>query len=144
MITETMRRFGYPDSLLGEYEHWVVLLRHEQVTAGALVLACKHAAPRLPDVPAEAFAQLPRVTGDLELALEGAFAFEKINYLLLMMVDREVHFHVLPRYSGPRVACGATFGDRGWPRAPDLASSPALSPQQFRQLLDLLRSKWPR
>jgi hypothetical protein len=135
MITETMRRFGYPDSLLGEYEHWVVLLRHEQVTAGALVLACKHAAPRLPDVPAEAFAQLPRVTGDLELALEGAFAFEKINYLLLMMVDS---------YSAPRVACGATFGDRGWPRAPDLASSPALSPQQFRQLLDLLRSKWPR
>ena len=144
MVTETMQRFGYPDALLGEYDHWVVLLRDPQVTAGSLVLACRHAAPALPDVPAEACAELPRVTADLERALRETFAFEKINYLLLMMVDKEVHFHVLPRYSGPREACGVTFADAGWPRAPDLAAKTVLSPQQFRQLRDLLRSGWPR
>ena len=31
-------------------------------------------------------------------------AYERINYLMLMMVDPHVHFHVIPRYSGePRM-----------------------------------------
>ena len=35
----TMQKFGYPDTLIAEYDHWVVLLRPSQVTLGSLVLA---------------------------------------------------------------------------------------------------------
>ena len=37
MATDTMLKFGYPDSLVHEYAHWVVLIRPKQVTMGALV-----------------------------------------------------------------------------------------------------------
>ena len=39
-----MRAFGHPDSLVREYDHWVVLVRPKQVTLGALVMACKERA----------------------------------------------------------------------------------------------------
>ena len=39
MVNDTIAKFGYPDSLVHEYDGWVVLLRHDQVTPGALVLA---------------------------------------------------------------------------------------------------------
>lgn len=39
-INETIRKFGYPSSLIARYRHWLVLLRHQQVALGALVLAC--------------------------------------------------------------------------------------------------------
>ena len=40
-INDTIRKFGYSDTLLGNYRHWVVLLRSAQVTLGMLVLAFK-------------------------------------------------------------------------------------------------------
>ncbi len=38
-MNKTIVRFGYPATLVAEYEHWVVLLRPEQPTLGSLVLA---------------------------------------------------------------------------------------------------------
>jgi len=31
-LNDTIRKFGYPDTLIHEYDHWVVLLRPQQVT----------------------------------------------------------------------------------------------------------------
>jgi diadenosine tetraphosphate (Ap4A) HIT family hydrolase len=143
MLTDTIRTFGYPATLLCEYEHWVVLLRRQQVTAGSMVLAAKHGAERLPELPPEAFSEMRRASADLEQALRETFAFEKINYLLLMMVDRQVHFHVIPRYAGPRDAVGIAFEDRGWPRAPSLGEFVELTDEQVTQLGDILRAAWP-
>ena len=89
---------GFPDEL--GVPDAVVLLRPGQITAGAMVLACKEQAERLPDVSAAAYAELPRVTADLEAALAASFVPDKINYILLMMVDRYVHWHVVPRWVG--------------------------------------------
>ena len=55
----TIAKFGYPGSLLADYQHWVVLLRPQQVTLGALVLACKSEALAFSDIGAAAFAELP-------------------------------------------------------------------------------------
>jgi diadenosine tetraphosphate (Ap4A) HIT family hydrolase len=143
-MNETMEKFGYPDTLLGDYAHWVVLLRPGQITAGAMVLACRDAAERLPDVSAEAYAELPRVTGDLEAALAKVLAPDKINYILLMMVDKYVHWHVNPRYEKPRDLVGATFEDSGWPRYPALTQVTDVTEDQFAALRELLRGNWPR
>ena len=143
-MNETIEKFGYPDTLLGDYVHWVVLLRPGQITAGCMVLACKEEAGRVPDVSAEAFAELPRVTGDLEAALSRSFEPQKMNYILLMMVDKYVHWHVIPRYDSPREMAGVTFEDTGWPRYPTLTDAAALSDAQFAELRDLLRANWPK
>ena len=39
MTNQTAVRFGYPHTLIREYEHWFVLLREPQATLGSLVLA---------------------------------------------------------------------------------------------------------
>ena len=99
---DTIAKFGYPDTLVADYEDWVVLLRPQQVTLGAMILASKDRATAFAEIGQTAFAGLKTVTGDIEAALRDAFAYDKINYLMLMMVDPHVHFHVLPRYAEPR------------------------------------------
>lgn len=142
MPHETLLKFNYPHTLLREYQHWAVLLRPKQLTVGSLVLVCTEDVTRLPDVSPSAFAELQTVTADLENVLRQAFAFDKINYLLLMMVDRHVHFHVIPRYTAPREACGVTFADHDWPKPPDVTKPIDLTEQQFAELLTLIKSQW--
>ena len=144
MPNETLLKFNYPSTLLHEYQYWVVLLRPKQITLGSLVLACKEEATRMSAVSAEAFAELKNVTTDLENTLQQAFAFEKINYLCLMMVDKHVHFHVIPRYASPREACGRIFTDQDWPKPPEVTKTIDMTDQQFAQLQKLLQSHWPR
>lgn len=122
-MNPTIRKFGYPDTLIREYDHWVVLLRPAQVTLGSLVLAAKSDATAFAELPGEAFSELASVIAAIESALGQFSAYEKINYLMLMMVDREVHFHVIPRYSEPRRDGALAIVDRGWPGLPDLANA---------------------
>ena len=144
MAHETILKFNYPQTLLHEYQYWVVLLRPKQITVGSLVLACKEEATRMSEVSADAFTELKAVTTDLEGALRQAFAFDKINYLCLMMVDKHVHFHVLPRYATPRTACGQEFIDPTWPTPPDVTRTVDLTDEQLAKLLELVRAHWPR
>ena len=142
MAHETMLKFGYPRSLLHEYEHWVVLVRPEQVTAGSLVLACKEQAMRFGNLPAAAYAELGKAVHDVEAALSGAFDYDKINYLMLMMVDPHVHFHVFPRYASERTVCGLALVDSGWPKAPDMTAPVQLNDEQIVELVDRAQSHW--
>ena len=122
-MNETIVKFGWPASVIAEFEHWLVLLRPAQPTLGSLVLAAKSDATAFGDLPAEAHAELKIVTGAIEAALRAAVGYQKLNYLMLMMVDPHVHFHVLPRYEGERSGGGMTVRDAGWPGQPDLSAA---------------------
>jgi diadenosine tetraphosphate (Ap4A) HIT family hydrolase len=141
-VNATVLRFGFPDTLVTAYRHWLVLLRPEQPTLGSLVLASTSDAGAFSLLPPEAFAELRTVIADIEAALKSAVAYEKINYLMLMMVDPHVHWHVVPRYDGVRSAEGVTVADRGWPKAPQLAESVTLEAGQIAALRDWLRAHW--
>ncbi|GIK98972.1 MAG: HIT family protein [Alphaproteobacteria bacterium] len=141
-VNQTMRTFGYPESVIAEYEHWAVLLRPQQATLGALVMVCREDATAFAAIGPAAFAEMDRVVHAVEASLARAFSYEKINYLMLMMVDPNVHFHVLPRYSGPREFAGVTFTDPGWPRLPDLGNAPATSEPVRAALIHHLKSCW--
>lgn len=141
-MNETIKKFGYPDYLLKEYDKWVVLLRPKQVTAGCVVLACKENAESMSEVSQEAFSELPIVTGEIESALKKAFGMEKINYLMLMMVDKQVHFHVIPRYSENKTLGKLTYIDSGWPKHPDMKNVHELSEEDFKKLLLHLKDCW--
>jgi diadenosine tetraphosphate (Ap4A) HIT family hydrolase len=120
MANATMRKFGYPDSLVHEFDHWAALVRPAQVTLGSLVLVARSDATAYSDLPPEAFAEQGVAIRRIESALREFSNYERINYLMLMMVDREVHFHVIPRYSKPRQWNGIEFPDAGWPGPPQL------------------------
>jgi diadenosine tetraphosphate (Ap4A) HIT family hydrolase len=53
---------------------------------------------------------------------------------MLMMVDPNVHFHVIPRYSKPRQWRKIQFVDACWPGPPNLASAIQLSSRDLAEL----------
>lgn len=142
MTNATMIKFGYPDTRVAEYEHWCVLLRPAQATLGALVLVCTDDAGAFSRISAGAFAELAVATSDIERSLAAFRAYDRINYLMLMMVDPDVHFHVLPRYSSPQDYGGTTFTDPGWPAVPDLSSHVTPDPGMRDSLVADLRRCW--
>jgi diadenosine tetraphosphate (Ap4A) HIT family hydrolase len=142
MANPTIRKFGHPQTLVRDYDHWLVLLRPSQVTAGSLVLAAKGDATAYGALPPEAFTEQGEVIADIEAALQRAVAFERINYLMLMMVDPHVHFHVIPRYSGSRSFAGLELADAGWPGPPDLRSAIALDDAGIARGVEALAAAW--
>ena len=134
-MNPTIEKFGFPATLIRELEHWVILLRPAQVTLGSLVLAAKSDANAYGDLPREAFAEQADAVAMIERALRTFIQYERINYLMLMMVDPNVHFHVIPRYSGSREWSGMTFVDSGWPGPPQLGNAVQLNEGQLRALV---------
>ncbi len=141
-INPTLRRFEYPALLLRDYDHWAVLLRRHQVTLGALILAARDDVTAWPALDAEAFTELALITDEIEATLKAAFAFNKINYLMLMMNDPNPHFHVIPRYERRVTFHGTVFEDPGWPKPPDLAAGPRLDDDTLSVLLTRLATSW--
>lgn len=135
----TAEKFGWPATLVAEFEHWVVLARPAQPTLGSLVLAAKSDATAFGDLPAEAHAELKAATSAIEAALARAVGYAKINYLMLMMVDPQVHFHVIPRYEGVREWGSREFVDVGWPKVPDLGHAVALEGAELAALTQWLK-----
>ncbi|MFC3213535.1 HIT family protein [Novosphingobium panipatense] len=122
-MNATWEKFGWPQTAVAEFPHWVVLARPAQPTLGSLVLAARSEATAFGDLPAEAHAELKAATTAIERALGLAVGYARLNYLMLMMVDPHVHFHVIPRYEGTREWNGRTFTDHGWPKVPDLGQA---------------------
>jgi diadenosine tetraphosphate (Ap4A) HIT family hydrolase len=140
-MNETILRFGYPATLIAEYRHWVVLLRPDQPTLGSLILAAVGDDRSFAALAPDAFLELRTVIGEIEKMLGSAVNYEKINYLMLMMVDPHVHWHVIPRYEGVRKAAGVTVRDAGWPKIPQLGEAVKLDSGQIAALGEWLRSK---
>lgn len=137
----TLIKFGYPNTLIHQGEHWALLVRPAQVTLGSLVLCSLSEATAYGELPAAAFAEQGRMVALAEGLLSRFVNYERINYLMLMMVDPHVHFHVLPRYSGERAFEGATFSDSGWPGPPDLSAAQAAPPSLTEELRHLVQAK---
>ena len=144
MTNPTALAFGYPGSKIAETAHWLILVRPKQPTFGSLVLVCKEAVQAFSDVSPAAFADLQVAVAGIEHLLKAQVDYEKINYLMLMMVDKDVHFHVLPRYAGTREHDGQVFPDAGWPAAPALGAAVELSPEAVERLAQRFAQAWVR
>lgn len=143
-LNATMRKFGAPQTIIRQYQYWSVMLRPAQATLGALVLAAHEPAQAFSALSPASFAELHTVTGHMEFALAKAFQYDKINYLMLMMVDPDVHFHVIPRYEGAREYGGMSLVDAGWPGPPRLDQATQFSTQMQQALVQALRAQWGR
>jgi diadenosine tetraphosphate (Ap4A) HIT family hydrolase len=143
MTNKTAVNFGFPETLVAENRSWWVLVRPKQPTFGSLVLICKEEAGAFAEISREAFLDLQAVVQSIETMLSTLVAYEKINYLMLMMVDPDVHFHVLPRYAGERLHDGVRYQDAGWPGAPDLGAAVDLGRDGAARLAVAFRKYWP-
>ena len=142
-MNTTIEKFGYPGTLIHEYQHWVVLLRPQQVTLGSLVLACKQPVQQFHQVSAEGFAELATAVRHIEQGLKPLVDYHKMNYLMLMMVDPDVHFHVIPRYPDAMRFDDVELPDAGWPGPPALGQFTETSATLNGAIISTLQRHWP-
>lgn len=140
MANSTLKKFGYPESLIKTYQHWHVLLRPQQPTLGSLILICKESVHALSKISEEAAQEKQTVIKDIESVLKKRFDYSKINYLMLMMVDPDVHYHIIPRYEYPISFCDTEFIDIHWPNMPDLTLPLDIPPIYHQELLATLKA----
>ena len=141
-LNATMRKFGAPHTIIHTFQYWSVMLRPVQATLGALVLAAHEPAKAFSELGPASFTELHIVTKQLEAALTEAFEYDKLNYLMLMMVDPDVHFHVIPRYAQGQQFNGLTFVDAGWPGQPALDRINPTDAIVNRLLKEKIQSCW--
>lgn len=141
-MNETMLKFGYPHTLIREFGNWTLLLRPQQATLGAVVLVNREPVKTFGALSAVSFADLGTAVRAIETALFEAFQYDKVNYLMLMMVDPDVHFHILPRYGSPQQFAGTTFADPGWPGPPRLEQITPTDAALNQRILAAIKDSW--
>lgn len=133
-------RFRLPEYRIADVGPWLISLRPTQPAIGSLVLSLRRPCGSLDGLSDSEAAQLAPAFRLIHKVLNSSFAPDKINYLALMMVDPQVHFHVIPRYAEPVVFRGQEFRDAGWPGPPDLQSGD-INEDTMQELLALLQAK---
>ena len=103
---------------------------------------CKEDAEAFSELTPAAFADLKAAVDGIEALLRHTVAYERINYLMLMMVDPDVHFHVLPRYDSAREFAGRSHSDRFWPKPVDLTQPMEADTALTEAVRDALRAAW--
>ena len=141
-MNDTLVKFGYPSSVIKSYKYWSVLLRPQQVTLGSLILANHSDEQALSNLPTDEICELSDITKEIESVLTRCFKYDKINYLMLMMIDPHVHFHVIPRYQEAREFESLKLRDISWPGPPDLGHKLDMSKEQVNLLQQLLIDQW--
>lgn len=141
-MNETLCKFNYPMAVVRDYVHWAVLIRPRQVTLGCVIVAEKSSATAFGELSAPALLEFGTVCRELEMTLHESFQYDKINYVALMMVDPNVHFHALPRYSSPRSFAGLEFRDTGWPKHPDMQFAHDISTEILESLRSHIAAEW--
>jgi len=136
VFNATMRKFGAPHTVIYKYQHWSILLRPIQLTLGSMVLVAHEPAYAFSELSQASFTELHKITVQIESTLARAFNYDKLNYLMLMMSDPDVHFHVIPRYAAPKQFKGVEFVDTGWPGAPDFSHANKTSASTNLNIID--------
>src|SRR5690625_2240874 len=115
------KKFKISELTIYETDYWIWSLRPIQVTLGAGILSLKRECSVLNGLEPNEFSDLYNIIRVIELTLKDAFDYDIINYLMLMMVDKQVHYHVIPRYEDKLCFGGESWMDLGWPGIPDLS-----------------------
>ncbi|MGW8394402.1 hypothetical protein [Pseudoduganella sp. HUAS MS19] len=141
-MNPTLARFGYPATAVTEYEHWVVLLRPLQTTPLSCIIAARAPVDSLGGLSPQAGAELPQLIRSFEATVRRLVPAVKFNYLALMMVDPNPHFHAIPRYAAPVEVLGRTYCDIAFPRPPDVLSGAGLDAATLKAWQELLSTHW--
>lgn len=122
-LEEFREKFRVDELLVYENAAWTWSVRPAQPTVGSGVLSLNRYSLHLSDVTSEEMALLGDAISVIEDGVKRAFNHNIMNYLALMMVDHHVHYHVIPRYDGPRDSLGLEWVDNGWPALPVMSDA---------------------
>ena len=120
IITAFRSQFELDRLTVVETEHWIWSIRPDQVTLGSSIISLRREVCAFAACTQAEFQDLKVICESMESSLKAEFKYDKINYLMLMMRDPLVHFHVFPRYSAQPSFAGSAWPDANWPKPPDI------------------------
>ena len=132
-LEEFGKKFRLPELTIHKTAHWTWSLRPVHSTLGSGILSLNRFCTSLGDMTPAEGQDLAMMANHIEKVLGSQFSPQKMNYIMLMMVDRHLHFHVLPRYGETKHFGGLDWVDSGWPKPPalgdydDRSDSPVLA-----------------
>lgn len=106
------RNNNYLDSILKEYEFWVVEVSYRQHTFGNFIVFCKReGVEKISELYDEELLELKKVFQEIESALLQNDTFNPIRFNYWQMGNKvhELHIHGIPRYNSER-----KFLDKIW------------------------------
>ena len=112
------KKFKVENLIIGSVGNWVLSLREQQPTVGALILSLGRPCDSLSKISEKEGVDLTYMFRLIEDIYDSTYKPQKINYLGLMMIDEHVHFHVIPRYSEGVVINDNLYRDNFWPGPP--------------------------
>lgn len=115
-------KFKIKELKIYETDYWVWSLRPIQTTIGSGVLSLKRQCESFSKLQQEEFSDLNNIIKVIERTLNKTFNYDVMNYLMLMMVDKQVHYHIIPRYEITINFADITWRDLNWPGVPSLDS----------------------
>ncbi len=120
-------------------DYWTLVLNDNQATLGRVFFALNRHETDVAALTDAETVSLWAFVRETKAALSVLFAPDHFNYLFLMNLTPHVHFHIFPRYAGPRELAGQVFTDSSYGDHYDPAESRALSADAEEQLLAAVR-----
>lgn len=120
--------------------NWVISLRPAQVTIGSLILSLNRKCPHFGQLSEKEGHDLSLAFKFIEAMFQNTYKPNKINYLALMMVDEQVHFHVIPRFNAAIEFNGKKFKDKDWPNPPGLSNTLELTDSELLSIKERLKT----
>lgn len=116
-------KFRVKELTIYKNDSWTWSVRPGQPTLGSGVLSLNRYALHMSEVSTDEMKQLGEMIEIIEKTVKKTFDYNIMNYLMLMMVDHHVHYHVIPRYDSVKEFTGLQWLDNGWPAIPVLSDN---------------------
>ena len=141
MSHETLLKVEEDKNTTKDFGYWKLLVSNNTRTLGNCVLIVNRDVRRFSELTPEEVVNLGIAVKETENALQSAFQYDKINWLMLMMKDPQVHFHVIPRYKESKQFANTEFVDGLQEGDPLMYDKIDLSQEVLNLVRDELKSK---
>ena len=126
---------------IAESPRWAVVLNTNQSLLGRCFLVLRRPETDTTALTDDEIVDLWAMTRRVKSALDHLWSPDHANYAFLMNLDRQVHFHVIPRYRDGRAFAGQTFTDPDFGSHYGLDSARALDDAAYDAIRDALRDR---
>jgi len=92
-------------------DHWTLVFNENQATLGRVFFALDRHETDIAALTEEEVLSLWAFLRETKQALTALFAPDHFNYMFLMNLTPHAHFHIFPRYAGPREFAAQTWAD---------------------------------
>lgn len=137
---EFMSKFKPETRCIKEFKYWIVCIRGKQATLGDVVILLKRETPSVSGMLPEEAAEFPSVVKWYEELCTNKFGAVRFNYIIMMMKDYFVHYHVFPRYDKKVNLFGKEWEDVDWPRAINFVGGEILDEDKLNEIKEYMQN----